>query len=128
MTPWKFAAADLLWVVVYAVLMLGITAALWYARTAALASFSAAQSQGDWEEWREAVREGETNAGTVQRKVPKSAEPPTLVLLRDHFGGCLATLLVFSSLLYAALAFMIRGVLLSPAPKLLTDVPTHPAG
>jgi len=39
----------------------------------------------DWEHFREDMRRQTGQQGPVQRKVPRSAEPPGLVWLRDHF-------------------------------------------
>jgi len=64
--------------------------------------------QAEWDAFREAMRRESGRDGPVQRKVPKSAEPPELVWLRDYFalavtawvalvgvlGGCLAVLVL----------------------------------
>jgi hypothetical protein len=41
--------------------------------------------QAEWDAFREAMRKESGRDGPVQRKVPKSAEPPELVWLRDYF-------------------------------------------
>ena len=46
----------------------------------------------------------------VQRRVPKSAEPPALVLTRDHFGVILSGAVLFSSLLYWVVAWFVMGM------------------
>ncbi len=52
-------------------------------RTARLAELAAPAVQADWDAFRDAMREQSDRSGPVQRKVPKSAEPPDLVWLRD---------------------------------------------
>jgi len=63
-----------------------------------------------WEAWRAAAAEQATE-GPVSRRPPSSAEPPALVLMRDHFGNVLTAAVVFGSLLYWMLALAIRGVI-----------------
>lgn len=51
------------------------------------------------------------------RQPVRSLEPPTLVLLRDYYGMCLAAALLFGTLFYLTMVTMIRGVLRSgPSP------------
>ena len=49
-----------------------------------LAEVSSPQAQADWDAFRADMRRQSDRAGPVQRKVPKSAEPPELVWLRDY--------------------------------------------
>jgi hypothetical protein len=53
----------------------------------------------------------------VKRREPKSAEPPALVLMRDHFAVCLSLAVVLSSVLFGTFMFFVRGALTSPGPK-----------
>jgi hypothetical protein len=75
-------------------------------------------SRRDWEAWREAVQESQSGTGPVQRRVPKSDEPPALVLMRDHFGVCLTIALVLSSILFGTFVLFARGVMNSPTPQI----------
>jgi len=54
-------------------------------RAERLAELSKPGVQADWDSFREAMRKESGTDGPVQRKVPKSAEPPELVWLRDFF-------------------------------------------
>jgi hypothetical protein len=65
------------------------------------------QARQHWQNWREHAQD----SGPVARRLPVSPEPPTVVLLRDHFGVCLAAVLIGVSLLYGVLALMLRGAL-----------------
>jgi hypothetical protein len=102
-----------LWLAALAVMAVG----LWSLRESVLRSFATPESQQEWDEWRDAVASGNANMGSVQRKTPKSDEPPTLVLLRDHFAACLVGLWLITSVLYATLALLVRGVLSQPARR-----------
>ena len=70
-----------------------------------LAKLSTPTAQAEWDQWRAET----AKPGPVARRVPKSDEPPALVLLRDYFGICLSAAIFFCSLLYAVLMLLIRG-------------------
>ena len=71
-----------------------------------LAWQSSPAAQQEWDRFRAAMREESTGAGPVKRKVPKSAEPPLKVWLRDYFG-----LAVFAWILFGSVVFLVTGVL-----------------
>lgn len=80
------------------------------ARRNLVPELSTMKSQADWESWRAEAAQQDGTHGPVQRAVPKSPEPPMLVLLRDYFLACLLGVLVPLSALYAVLAWMGCGV------------------
>lgn len=84
------------------------------ARRRVLQTEATPESQAHWDDWRAEAERQQAGGGPVSRRVPRVAEPPSLVLLRDHFGTSLLVLLVLSSALYFALAIMIRGALVGP--------------
>lgn len=98
-----------LWMAGYSTLMCAIVMSLVFARRWATAELAKPQSVGDWQAWRADVERQAEQPGTVQRRVPKSAEPPALVLLRDHFGVLLTGAVLFSSLLYWVMAWFLVG-------------------
>ncbi|MFM7207631.1 MAG: hypothetical protein ACKO4T_13300 [Planctomycetaceae bacterium] len=49
-----------------------------------LAEVAGPEAQANWDAFRADMRRQAGREGPVQRKVPKSAEPPELVWLRDH--------------------------------------------
>jgi len=106
--------AKLIWLSLYVILILAITWGLFRARQDALISLGTEQAHGNWQEWRDVANEQSGGAGPVQRRVPKSDEPPGLVLLRDHFATSWLILAVLTSIVFATLIWMIRGVLLGP--------------
>jgi hypothetical protein len=94
--------------------MVVIAAVIWSliaARRWALTSLATAASVGDWQAWREDVRQQQTEPGPVSRRVPKSAEPPALVLMRDYFAVCLVGAILFVTVLYWVTAWFISGIL-----------------
>ncbi len=65
-----------------------------------------------WKEWGAdaAKQTGAPGTGPVKRRAPKSAEPPFVVLLRDHFGVVQTAAVVFSTVLYLFALILIRGL------------------
>jgi hypothetical protein len=100
-----------LWIVGYVVLAGAVVGTMFWLRQSAVADLSSPKSISDWHQWREDVREQQTNRGPVERRVPKSDEPPALVLIRDNFGVLLVGALLFSSLLYWIMAWFVTGIL-----------------
>jgi hypothetical protein len=115
--PKKISIADLLWLTLLVALLAAVAGAMFRIRNIVLQS-AGAESQQNWDEWREAVQEGQNQEGPVQRRIPKSAEPPAIVLLRDHFGVCLVIALVLSSVLFGTFVLFVRGVMNSPGPPI----------
>jgi hypothetical protein len=104
-------------VLLYVVWITTIVTLAFHARRAALDTLSTPEAKAQWDEWRAAAKSLNEH-GPVQRRVPKSDEPPALVLMRDYFGIVLTAGALFGSLLFAAMAWPLRGVLLSRAePK-----------
>lgn len=108
-------ASNAIWIAAYLAVMGLITLGMFAARDWALSSFDSSKNRAAWDEWREETQRLAEQPGPVLRRAAKSSEPPTVVLLRDYFAVCLAALLVLSSVLFATLAFMIRGVAGGPA-------------
>ena len=55
------------------------------------------------------MREESTGAGPVRRKVPKSAEPPLKVWLRDYFVLAIAAWILFGSVVFLVTGLLARG-------------------
>ena len=106
------------WVLALLILILGEVALVWWLRDSRetwIANNSTVAVQESWEKYREdaAKQDGSAGAGPVKRKVPKSSEPPFVVLLRDHFGVVQTAAVVFSTVLYLFALILIRGLLLA---------------
>ncbi len=114
------ARRDWVWVALYAALVGGIVWTMQTVRDHALIELNSPQAQAEWQSWREvsARQSGKDQAGDevpvegpVQRRQPNVQEPPTLMLLRDHFPLMLFAALLFSSVLYAFMVIVVRGLL-----------------
>ena len=106
------APPRLLLLAIYLVLMAIIVWRLAIARDWALEQRSDPQALAQWSQWREDVRqERDPQARSVQRRVPKSVEPPVVVLMRDYFAICLIAALGFSTLLFLVITWMATGAL-----------------
>jgi hypothetical protein len=98
-------------VIGYVALLSLVVGSMFWVRHTALTQLSAPQSIADWESWREDVRREETIPGPVQRRVPKSDEPPALVLMRDYFVVSFVGAVFFTSILYWIMAWFVTGAL-----------------
>jgi hypothetical protein len=125
----RLSLADLLWLTLLFALLAAVAGGMFHIRDSVLQS-AGPNAQQDWEEWREAVKEGQAKDLPVQRRVPKSDEPPAVVLLRDHFGVCLTIAVVLSAVLFGTFLLFIRGAINSPGPSinLLSPPRESPAG
>jgi hypothetical protein len=94
----------------YCALMTVVVVAMVLARERALTQLSTPKSTADWEHWRDDVRQQQIEPGPVRRSVPKSSEPPALVLMRDYFAVSLIGAVVFSTALYWVMAWFVTGV------------------
>lgn len=82
-------------------------------RTGRLEELSQPAAQEEWDAFRDAMRGQTGHTGPVQRKVPKSAEPPELVWLRDYPGLAVTAWVVLVGVLGGCLALMARGAAVS---------------
>ena len=102
----------LLFVVAWGTIMIVPPLYLLANRDAWLASLEAPVAQENWEEFRRAMRAEsgvEGPVGPVQRKVPKSAEPPLRVWLRDYLPLAIVAWGVLGGTLGGFLGMMVVG-------------------
>lgn len=102
------------WVAAYLFCIVLLAGLMLAYRPILLARFGQPHVAASWDNWRSAAKrssgvEGPVQ-GPVQRKTPKSAEPPGVILLRDYFPTMLAAGLFFPSLLFFFTAFVVRGM------------------
>lgn len=97
-------------------------ASLVAARNWAISELGSPAALAEWQRWRdeETARQAEPSAG-VRRRPPKSDEPPTLILLRDHFTAVAVSTLLVMSFLYAFFVVIARGVAQDQAPRASRD-------
>jgi hypothetical protein len=98
------------------VLLTAVIGSMVWMRQSTLAEYSTPESIAAWRAWREDVRRQQAKPGPVERKVPKSDEPPALVLMRDYFAVSLAGATFFTSLLYCVMAWFVTGALRTNNP------------
>lgn len=72
------------------------------------------ETQSDWDGFRRDMRQQSGRDGPVQRKVPKSAEPPARVWLRDFFPLAVTAWVLFVGVLGGFFALLVAGVLREP--------------
>lgn len=78
-------------------------------REARLAVVSTPEARAVWDEFREEMRRQSGEAGPVKHKVPKSAEPPELVWLRDYTPLAITVWLLLSGFLATAVVWFVWG-------------------
>lgn len=108
-----YKLSDLIWFALYVALLAAVVGGLSYARSRVMTSYGTDQAQEEWDTWREDAKLQAEGKGPVLRRVPKSAEPPALVLMRDFFAVCMVIAVALSSVLFGTLVFFIRGTLSS---------------
>lgn len=106
----------MLWLVAYAVLLAAVVGAMVRVRSDVAKVFGTQAAQAEWNTWRADAKQLSDGAGPVKRRVPKSVEPPALVLMRDHFAVCLGLALLLSTVLFGTFMFFARGALSSSGP------------
>jgi hypothetical protein len=105
----KCSCASFGWLVAYFAVIALVVVGVGYMRNVAMAVYGTPQAQTEWDTWREDVKELEKQPYPVKRRVPKSAEPPALVLMRDYFRICLTVAIVLSSVLFGTFMVLVRG-------------------
>lgn len=108
-TGWRPSVAAVLGLAVLAAVLAGPPWAFLRYRERRLAELSTPAVQADWDAFRERMRRESGRDGPVQRKVPRSAEPPERVWLRDYWRLAITAWVVFVGLLATFLAVLVRG-------------------
>jgi hypothetical protein len=108
--PFRFS---LVWLLGYLVLVALVTFGLFYGRQQAFAIYGSEAAQAEWDVWRDDAKKLADESGPVKRRIPKSIEPPALVLMRDHFVVCLAGSLLLTSVLFGTFMILVRGAFAS---------------
>jgi hypothetical protein len=102
---------------------IGLVAAVWLAalilppvlllraRADWLQQWDRPEAQANWDEFRREMRQQSGRDGPVQRKVPKSVEPPIRVWLRDYFRLAVAAWVLFMGVLGGVFSLFVVGVL-----------------
>ena len=75
------------------------------------------EAQSHWDAFRRDMRQQSDREGPVQRKVPKSAEPPARVWLRDYFRLAVVAWVLFVGVLGGFFSLLVAGVLRGAAGR-----------
>jgi hypothetical protein len=92
-------------------LLIGPPVAFLRWRETRLAQLATPSTQAEWDGFREAMRRESGRDGPVQRKVPKSAEPPEVVWLRDYPALAVSAWIAFVGILGGFLGLLTLGLL-----------------
>lgn len=95
-------------------------------REARLAELSRPEVQADWDAFRAEMRTQSDRSGPVQRKVPRSAEPPELVWLRDYMVLAVTAWVLFVGVLGSVLLALVLGVARDRVTSQARVVPSPP--
>ena len=95
---------------VWAAFVIGPPVALVAWRDQRLTMVDTPRARADWESFRNDMRSQSGREGPVQRKVPRSAEPPELVWLRDYIHLAVIAWIGLVGVLGAFLAALALGV------------------
>jgi hypothetical protein len=109
----KWSLATLFWILTYLTVLAAVAGLMFRMRSSALAVYGTPEAQAEWDAWREDAKRLAEESGPVKRRVPRSAAPPALVLMRDHFGVCLGLAVVLSTVLFGTLMLFVRGAAFS---------------
>ena len=96
--------------VVWILLMVLPPYTLWTLRESWLADLDSPNIQAEWNQFRNDMEKQSDRSGPVQHKVPKSAEPPLRVWLRDYFWLAVIAWAVLGSVLYGFFGIAVLGV------------------
>jgi hypothetical protein len=106
---WSWSSA--LGLAAYVAMLAGVVSGMWHLRAEALAVYGTAEAQAEWDAWREDATKMAEQPSVVNRRAPKSAQPPALVLMRDHFAVCLSLAIVLSTVLFGTFMILVRGAM-----------------
>jgi Na+/H+-dicarboxylate symporter len=99
------------WFVGYLITMAAILCGMIALRNKQLDGNHSASTQADWQQWRHEVERQSTGKGPVQRSIPKSLDPPIMILFSENFAVILIFSLLFGSAFYFIFYFFVRATL-----------------
>ena len=110
-----FRRGNLLWLAAYLSVVAGVVLVMLQVRRVTLRTMDTPAARAQWDAWRAAPPNQRTDL-PVRRHPPSSDEPPSLVMMRDHFPVMMATAVVFGSLLFATIMWAARRALWRDRP------------
>jgi hypothetical protein len=94
----------------YIVLTAIIVGVMFLLRDSVVANLSTSEAKANWQGWRTKAAQDDGMRSPIQRSVPRSAEPPALVLMRDYFTAVIVGLLLPITGLYVFVAWIALGL------------------
>ena len=113
------------WLLAYVAVIALVVAGVFYGRHVALVVYGTAEAQTAWEAWRAGAQQLAEASGPVKRRVPKSVQPPALVLMRDHFAVCLGGAIVLSTVLFGTFMLLARGAMQTAGGRTSRTLPAR---
>ena len=101
-------AKNIGWFVGYVLVVFFVIFLLNDYRARAISNYNTPEARQNWQKWREAAQASGRHGG-VERSQPKSSEPPSLVLMRDHFAACAGISTLLTSCLYVLVHGLCAG-------------------
>lgn len=105
------------WLAAYVLMLAAVVGGLFALRANIVSEMSTPAAEADWKRWKVEAAKENGATGPVQRTVPKSNEPPLLILMRDYFPASLVGLLLPLTALYWFIAWLVHGVARQSPPK-----------
>ena len=96
---------------VYVAVLAGIVIWVLHKRESMLAQLDQPAQIEGWQEWRAAAAKQDGTHGPVAREVPRSDEPPMLMMMRDNFPAIFFAATVFPAIILGFFLLVLRGVL-----------------
>lgn len=97
------------WLLAYFGVMAALLLLLNEARQRTLLALDTPQARADWQLWKAQAERATKQPGAVQRRAPTINEPPSLILMRDHFVAVAVSSLTIASFLFWFFAIVARG-------------------
>jgi hypothetical protein len=110
MRSWR-KSYDLALLAVYVAVLAGIAIWIVRVRQSMIAQLDQPAQIEDWQEWRAAAAKQDGAHGPVAREVPRSNEPPMLLMMRDNFPAIFFAATVFPAIILGFFLLVLRGVL-----------------
>lgn len=106
----RLRTRHLLWIAAWLAVVAAIVVPLYVMRRRMVERLSRPEAMAEWRTWRAETERQREIPGPVERRAAAGDEPPSLVLLRDHFAAIVVTSVLMGSFLFAFLAFVARGI------------------
>jgi hypothetical protein len=108
-TTTPFVIRNLPWMLIYGVGFIAIVFLLTSVQRSVLAAYDA-EDEAAWQAWKRDAGNKDGRLGPIARREPATDQPPSLVLLRDHFPAVVVSILVFYTCMFGFAMFIGKGL------------------